>query len=81
MSHALEVIDEALGAGALLAATGGSGLGVVGNGLDFWCGLDWGRHSKTHINWLKLWVFACLEFEEKMNLRANMRREGVVPVC
>ncbi|MNQ77555.1 hypothetical protein D3C85_924320 [compost metagenome] len=55
MGHALEVVDKGLGTGALLPAAGGHGLAVFRRG----------RHSKTHINWLKLWVFACLEFEEK----------------
>ena len=60
VSHPLEVVDKGLGAGALLAAAGFGGIRNIG------------RHSKTHINWLKLWVFACLEFEEKMNLRRDV---------
>ncbi len=64
VSHPLEVVDKSLGAGALLAAAGFGGIRYIG------------RHSKTHINWLKLWVFACLEFEEKMNLRRGVL-EGV----
>ncbi len=60
MSHPFEAVDKGLGAGALLAATGFGGIRYRS------------RHSKTHINWLKLWVFACLEFEEKMNLRRGV---------
>ncbi len=60
VSHPLEAVDKGLGAEALLAAAGFGGIRYRS------------RHSKTHINWLKLWVFACLEFEEKMNLRRGV---------